>query len=285
MKIRIGTRGSRLALLQAKTVIRKIKNVRPDVELELVEIKTSGYAGKKMEKAGSFTKEVNLAVADERVDIGVHSLKDLPTDFPENVSLACFPERLTPNDVLICPTGESIDELTEGSIIGTGSERRESELANLRSGLEFREIRGNVETRIEKVENGPYDALVTSMAAVERLGLEEKVSQKFKFEEVVPAAGQGSLGIVKRERDEKNDFLKSIENEKARKESICERAYLRELGLGCQAGAGIIARVKADKIEAISVLHTNGERRLVRIEGKVPSEVGVSAARRVRNAG
>lgn len=282
MRVRIGTRGSELALLQARSVAEQIESVQSDVYTELVEIETSGDRGRGGKGPGMFVKEVNRAVAEGEVDIGVHSLKDLPTDIPTELSLACVPERLSPNDVLVSPSGNDIHSLPSGSIIGTGSLRRKAEISAQRSDLEFEKIRGNVDTRIGKVEGGEYDALITSMAALERLGLTEKAVQEFEFEEVVPAAGQGSLGVVKRTGDGNVDFLNSIYDEDFHREAICERAYLKELGLGCRAGAGIIARVKDAEIKSLAVLHDSEGRRLVKLRGKDPAELGRRAASEVR---
>lgn len=282
MKLKVGTRGSNLALTQTQKVSDKIKSLRPEVEIELVIIKTSGDLKQRTKGGGIFVKEVNQAVLDGDVDIGVHSLKDLPTKLPEGLSLVSIPERLTPNDVLVTPSGAQLSDLPPDSILGTGSPRRQAEISHLRSGLKFKKIRGNVDSRIRKVERGDFDGLITSMAALERLGLEEKASQKFDLEEVVPAAGQGSLGVVGRKNDEKTSFLNEISDEKARLESVCERAFLRELGLGCKAGAGALTRVKDDEIEALAVLHDSKDRHLVKLRGKDPIELGRRAASEVR---
>ncbi|KXB04592.1 hypothetical protein AKJ48_02035 [candidate division MSBL1 archaeon SCGC-AAA261O19] len=282
MKLRIGTRGSNLALIQTWSVGDQIKTIKPEVEIELIIVKTSGDLRRKIKGSGIFAKEVNQAVLDGDADIGVHSLKDLPTKLPEGLSLVSIPERLTPNDVLITPNGARLSDLPSDSIIGTGSPRRRAEISHLRTDLKFKKIRGNVDTRIKKVESGDFDGLITSMAALERLGLEEKASQKFDFEEVVPAAGQGSLGVVGRKDDEKTSFLGEISDEKARLESICERAFLRELGLGCKAGAGVLARAKDNEIKTLAVLHDSEGRHLVKLRGSDPVELGEKAAREVR---
>lgn len=285
MKVRIGTRGSRLAVLQAQRVAEQIRNIESDLETELVTIGTSGDMGRK-DIAGAFVKEVNGAVHRGEVDLAVHSLKDLPTGMPDSVVLAGFPERLTPNDALVSPSEEDLQDLPPNSVIGTGSRRRKLEISCLRPDLEFKEISGNVDTRIRKVEEeSDYDALVTSMAALERLGLEEKATYKFDFREVVPAAGQGSLSIVMRKNDEGLSFLKYINDDGVYKESVCERAFLRELGLGCRAGAGAIGRVEGSKIKILSVLHEAGERHLEELTGDNPADLGREAGRRLKNAG
>ncbi|KXA91712.1 hypothetical protein AKJ57_00015 [candidate division MSBL1 archaeon SCGC-AAA259A05] len=283
MKVRIGTRGSKLARLQARKVAEKLRKSDRGLETKMVVVETSGDRGKR-KGTGVFVKEINRAVYKGKVDIGVHSLKDLPTELPKDVVLASFPERLTPNDVLVSSDGESFRELSPGSVIGTGSPRRRSEISRLRTDLKFKDIRGNVDTRIKKVEEGGgYDALVTSMAALERLGFREKVDYEFSFREVVPAAGQGILGVVARKNDEVMDLLSSIDDENVNRASICERAFLRELGLGCKSGAGAIARVEKEFIEIISVLHDERSRKTAKLSGSEPEKLGKEAARRLKS--
>lgn len=282
MKVKIGTRGSKLARLQARRVSEKIKKVDDSLKIEIVVIETSGDRGKGG-GTGKFVKEINRAVHRGEVDIGVHSLKDLPTKIPEEVVLASFPERLTPNDVLVSSDGDSFRELPSNSVIGTGSPRRRSEISYLRSDLKFEDIRGNVDTRIEKIESGDkYDALVTSMAALERLGFREKADYQFSFREIVPAAGQGTLGVVSRRDDEKVDFLSSIDDGNVNIASISERALLEELGLGCRSGVGAVAEVGEDLIKITSVLHEGGSRNIAMISGKEPEKLGREAARRLK---
>lgn len=283
MKVRIGTRGSKLARLQARKVAEKLRKSDRGLEAEMVVIETSGDRGKR-KGTGVFVKEINRAVHKREVDIGVHSLKDLPTELPEDVVLASFPERLTPNDVLVSSDGKSFRELSPGAVIGTGSPRRRSEISHLRSDLEFKGIRGNVDTRIKKVEGGgEYDALVTSMAALERLGFRERADYEFSFREVVPAAGQGTLGVVARKNDEAMDLLSSIDDESISRASICERAFLRELGFGCKSGAGAIAEAGKELIEITSVLHDEGSRKTAKLSGSEPEKLGKEAARRLKD--
>ncbi|MFN4133240.1 MAG: hydroxymethylbilane synthase [Candidatus Hadarchaeales archaeon] len=273
MKVRIGTRGSRLALAQTQRVIKKLKAVAPKLKPEVMVIRTSGDAGLR-KKPGAFVNEINMALLEGKIDIGVHSLKDLPTKLPGGVVLACVPERLRPNDALVSRENTDIWKLPSGAVIGTDSPRRVAELSSLRPDLKFKEIRGNVDTRIRKIEDGIYDATVVALAALERLGL-NRAAQIFKLDEVVPAVGQGALAITARV-DMIYPFLKKINDQKAWIETTCERVFLESLGGGCKSGAGAVARVMNGKIQLICVVHRGG-RRLLKLTGSDPVELGRKA--------
>ena len=278
MKIKIGTRGSRLAILQTKLVLKKLKDVVPELEGEIKVIKTTGDLGYRKVSPGAFVNEINQAVLRGEVDIGVHSLKDLPTKLPDGLELACVPDRASPNDALISRYNLDIYRLPKGSIIGTSSPRRIAEISSLRSDLKFREIRGNVDTRIKKMEDGNYDGIVVALAALERLGMEKRAAQVFELDAVVPAPGQGAIAVVKR-RDVKFKFLEKINDVRAWNEVICERAFLEELGGGCRGSAGAVARVREDgRIDLIAVIHEGG-RRVIRLSGKNPVSLGKKAGR------
>lgn len=281
MRLRIGTRGSQLALIQTQRVVERLKTVARDLETEIEVIRTSGDTRRATFVRGMFVNEINRAVLDGRADIGVHSLKDLPTELPEGLSLASVPERLSPNDVLVTRDGVGLDDFPPGSVIGTSSPRRRAEISCLRQDLKFKEIRGNVDTRVKKVMSGLFDGLVTSWAALERLGLQEKTAQKFSFEEVVPAAGQGALGVVRRS-DYECGFLTQINDERAYLEVICERAFLAELRMGCKACAGAVARAEGERIKLIAAAHDENGRHVVRLEGRDASELGGKAARKLK---
>lgn len=263
-----------MALVQAQRVIKKLKAVAPRLETEVVVIKTSGDAGRR-KKLGAFANEINTALLKCNVDIGVHSLKDLPTVLPRGLELACVPERLRPNDALVSRENMNLLELPPGAVIGSDSPRRIAELSSLRPDLKFREIRGNVDTRIKKVDDGMYDGAVVALAALERLGLENRAAQIFKLDEVVPAPGQGALAVVAKE-ESKYAFLKKINNKRAWDETSCERAFLESLGGGCRAGAGAVARVRGKEVHLVSVVHQGG-RRLLKLTGKDPVKLGQMA--------
>ncbi|KXA99040.1 hypothetical protein AKJ40_04095 [candidate division MSBL1 archaeon SCGC-AAA259M10] len=283
MKIKVGTRGSDLALIQTRSVVKDLESCHPSAEVEIEIIKTSGDLKSKPFGDGVFVKEIDMVVLDRKIDMGVHSLKDEPTDLPEGLSLACVPERLNPCDILITRGGNGLRELAEGSLVGTGSPRRRREIQHLRSNLNFKNIRGNIPTRIKKVEKGKYDALVTSYAAVDRMDLEEKVSQEFDPKEVVPAAGQGALGVVCRSGEEKKLKLDRLNDERGYRQTSCERSFLRELGLGCRSGVGAIAETEGEYVRLFGVLNEGKERLIVQMEGEDPIELGKRAGEVIKN--
>lgn len=282
MRIRIGTRGSRLALLQTRRVVEKMKAVVPNLKEELKVIKTSGDLRRTKISSGMFVNEINQAVLKGEIDIGIHSLKDLPTKLPRGLSLACVPERLTPNDAFISRDGADLHSLPKGSVLGTSSPRRRAEIAHLRPDLKFEDIRGNIETRIEKMERGLCDGIIVALAALQRLGLQKRVVQLFEPDEIVPAVGQGALAVVCKE-GKTRDFLRKINNRHAWREVMCERAFLTELGLGCKACVGAVAQAKGKNIELIAVAHEGG-RRLLKLKGPDPIELGKKAGVMMRQA-
>lgn len=282
MKVRIGTRGSELALIQTRAVISKLKSVSPDIETEVKIIKTAGDKSRKITGEGVFVKEINRTVLEGEADVGVHSLKDLPTSLPEQLTLSCVPERLDPSDVLVTKNGDELEDLPSESIIGTGSPRRIAEISCIRDDLNFKKIRGNVDTRIRKVEEGKYDGLITSSAALQRLGLEDKTSQKFDCRKVVPAGGQGALGIVCREGEAQKYLLPEIDDEEKHIEAASERAFLRELGLGCRSGAGVISKHDGKQITLYGVVNNERGRKTIELSGEDPSKLGIKAARELK---
>ncbi|MEW6222157.1 MAG: hydroxymethylbilane synthase [Candidatus Hadarchaeota archaeon] len=276
MELRIGTRGSKLALLQTQLVLKKLKKVVPNLEGEIMVIKTAGDVRRGKIVGGIFVNEINRAVLRGEVDIGVHSMKDLPTKLPRGLEVACVPERMSPNDALVSWKGVDIQGLPRGAVIGTDSPRRAAELSFIRQDLKFMEIRGNIETRISKVDGKTYDGTIVAFAALERLGIENMAAQVFELGEMVPAPGQGALAVVKRKGG--SGFLKKINDNRAWKEVTCERAFLNELGSGCRGGAGAVARARGKKINLVAVVHDGG-RRLIKLEGKNPIMLGKKAGR------
>lgn len=278
MRVRIGTRGSNLAMIQTQRVIEKVKSIIPNLVPEVKIIKTSGDMRQNIVESGIFVNEINKAVLQKKVDIGIHSLKDLPTKLPKGLTLACIPERLSPNDVLLSRDNSGLYELPSGAIIGASCPRRKAEIKHLRQDLRLDVIRGNIETRIKKMQDGHYDGIIMALAALERLGLQGLISQLFKLEEVVPAPGQGALAVVCREDDDLGQKMTEINDEKAWQETTCERTFLEKLKFGCMSSAGAVARSKSGKIQLIAVIH-HGGRLLLKLGGKEPRALGEKAAR------
>jgi hydroxymethylbilane synthase len=277
-RIRIGTRGSRLALWQAEHVAGRLRDAHPDLEVAIETIRTTGdrildaplarIGGK-----GLFTKEIEEALLDGRVDVAVHSLKDLPTTLPEGLGLGAVLSRHDPSDVLVSAGGRGLAELPDGARIGTSSLRRRAQLLHARPGLEVVDVRGNVPTRLEKAASGAVDAVVLARAGVERLGLGERITEVLPAETILPAPGQGAVGIEVRQGDEPTlERLRGLEDEATRAATDAERAFLEALGGGCQVPIAALAVPPPDDPGAL------------RLEGMVADVTGVRMLRGTRAA-
>ena len=244
-QLTIGSRGSKLALWQAGWMKAQLNRLYPRTEVSIEIIKTSGDVLKDAPLAviggrGVFTKELEEALLDGRIDVAVHSLKDLPTVLPAGLRLAAVTEREDARDALVLRAGfeverPSIGSLPEGATVGTSSPRRVSQLKHLRPDLRVKELRGNVDTRLRKLDAGDYDAIVLASAGLRRLGLAGRISAPVEAEEMLPAVGQGALGIETRDADEETArVVAAVNDESTRAACAAERALLRELGGGCQ---------------------------------------------------
>jgi len=237
MKITIGSRGSKLALWQAEWVKAQLTAAGHQVAIEI--IKTSGDKVANVPRAqsgtkGLFVKEIEEALRAGRVDLAVHSMKDLPVDQPERLYVAAVPERADPRDVLISRDAKPLADLPAGARVGTGSLRRQTQLNALRRDLKIVPLRGNVDTRLRKLDRGDCDALALAAAGVERLGRAARVTQYFSIEEVCPAVGQGALAIEIRQGDEVTKrAVTALDHPLSHQAVRAERAVLRRLGGGC----------------------------------------------------
>ncbi|PMP76408.1 MAG: hydroxymethylbilane synthase [Sulfurihydrogenibium sp.] len=256
MKVRIGTRKSQLALWQANYIADLLKK-NANVEVELVKITTSGdkildVPLAKIGGKGLFVKEIEEAMLKGEIDIAVHSLKDVPTQLPEGLGIVAITKREDPRDAFLSVKYKSIHELPSGAVIGTSSLRRKTQIIKLRKDLQIKDLRGNVDTRIRKLEEGQYDAVILAYAGLKRLGLEEKVSYIFSPEEMIPAVCQGFLGIEARLNDEKiKDLLKHLNDEESFIRATAERSFLKTLEGGCQVPLGAYCEI-SDGIIKIS---------------------------------
>ena len=248
-QIRIGTRGSQLALWQARWVQSRIQSIEPDAEIELTTIKTIGdkildVPLAKVGGKGLFVKEIEEAILDGRVDLAVHSMKDMPSELPEGLVIGAVPEREMPGDVLLSRKDLRLSELPEGAQIGTSSLRRGAQLLACRPDLRIVPLRGNLDTRIRKLDTENLDAIVLAAAGVRRLGLQTRVTEYLDVDIMVPAVGQGALCIECRKNDDMlRPILDAMEDPGTRTVVTAERAFLARLEGGCQvpiAGHGIL---------------------------------------------
>ena len=251
-KLRIGSRGSQLALWQANHISALLREQGHEVELEI--IKTTGdkitdVALAKVGTKGMFTKEIEEALADGRVDLAVHSLKDLPTELPPGFELVAITTRVNPRDVFLSVKYDSVQALPKGALIGTSSLRRQAQLKVARPDLVIHPLRGNVDTRVRKLEEGEYDAIILAAAGLTRLGKTQLVKEVLSEEFMCPAAGQGALGIEIRAGDvEMRKCLAFLDDAASRASTTCERALLNKLGGGCQVPIGAFAELKDNSL-------------------------------------
>lgn len=270
--LRIATRASKLALWQSNYIADLIREAQPDVRVELVHISTTGDRDQteKLQTLGSFgvfTREVQLAVLDGRADMAVHSLKDLPTDGPPELTLAATPIRAATHDALILPAGQahcaSIRDLPPQARVGTGSPRRQAQLRYLRPDLQLSEVRGNVDTRLRKLDTDEYDALILAAAGLTRLGLADRIHTQIAPPEMYPAVGQGAVGVECRTDDaDLRTLLAMITDAPTLSAVTAERSLLSSLRAGCHAPLGVETRVTGDTmhLEAV-VLPLDGSNR------------------------
>ncbi|HEX5873416.1 MAG TPA: hydroxymethylbilane synthase [Pyrinomonadaceae bacterium] len=249
----IGSRGSKLALWQAEQARESLQVLNPGIDIKIEIIKTTGdvksdplsvIGGK-----GVFTKELEEALLDGRIDIAVHSLKDLPTILPDGLSISAICKREDPRDALVLRegTGGSLMDLPQRAIVGTSSQRRLAQLKALRGDVEVRDLRGNVDTRVRKLDEGQYDALILATAGLVRLGLGERISMRIPFHEMLPAVGQGAIAIeVQSDNKAAVEATSKLEHRLTRIACVAERAFLRGLGGGCQLPIAAHGNVDAE---------------------------------------
>jgi len=251
----IGSRGSRLARTQAGTVTGLLSKAFPESEFPLRIISTEGDIDRSSPLSsfggrGAFVRSIENALLKHEIDLAVHSLKDLPSQLPDGLTLGAAPLREDPRDVLISATGTGIETLPPGSIVATGSDRRREQISRIRPDLVFSDIRGNIETRIAKLDKGNYDAIVLAAAGLHRLGLDAHITQYFDTKAVVPAPCQGAIGIECRDGDnEILAVLSAIENRDVRCCVDMERAFIATLGMGCHTPVGAFAERDGDTLE------------------------------------
>jgi hydroxymethylbilane synthase len=261
--IRIGSRKSQLALVQTYWVQEQLQKSFPEMSFEVHTMSTHGdkildVALAKIGDKGLFTKELEVGMLNQEIDFAVHSLKDLPTRLPEGLVLAAITERENPADALVLHEkhkGKQIDTLPEGAVIGTSSLRRLAQLRHHFPHLQFKDVRGNLNTRMSKLDAGEYDALILAVAGLQRLGMGDRVHQILPKEISLHAVGQGALGIECRGDDaELLSLLKAIEHPETRDRCLAERSFLRELEGGCQVPIGVNTVIDGDNLTLTGIV-------------------------------
>jgi hydroxymethylbilane synthase len=296
--IRIGSRKSQLALVQTYWVQEQLQQHFPERQFEVETMSTQGdkildVALAKIGDKGLFTKELEVGMLNNQIDFAVHSLKDLPTNLPEGLMLGCVTERVDPADALVVNAkhqDKQLDTLPEGAVIGTSSLRRLAQLRHHFPHLTFKDVRGNVITRLAKLDAGEYDGIILAVAGLQRLDLSDRIHQTIPAEISLHAVGQGALGIECREGDtEILELLKALEHQPTRDRCYAERAFLRELEGGCQVPIGVNTQIQEDILTLTGIVASLDGQKLVKdcISGEVSKaeQLGRELATHLRNSG
>ncbi len=296
--IKIGSRKSQLALVQTHWVQEQLQQHFPDCEFEVCTMSTQGdnildVALAKIGDKGLFTKELELSMIRKETDLAVHSLKDLPTLLPEGLCLGAVTERVDPADALVVHADYhkyQLETLPAGTVIGTSSLRRLAQLRYHYPHLEFKDIRGNLNTRLQKLDSGEYDGIILAVAGLQRLGFGERIHQVIPAEISLHAVGQGALGIECRDGDEEIlAFIKALEHLPSTHRCIAERSFLNELEGGCQVPIGVNTVLEGDQLTLIGMVASLDGKRLIKdmVAGPISTatQLGVDLAAKVREQG
>ena len=295
MILKIGTRGSKLALTQSHWVKEKIEKKHSHIQVELVRIKTTGdkildsplseIGGK-----GLFVKEIEDALLEKRVDMAVHSVKDVPAELPEPLMVSVFPKREDPHDALLSRDNLTLDGLPLHARVGTSSLRRITQLLYIRPDLDTVPVRGNVDTRIRKLESGEFHAIILAVAGLKRLGLASRIDERISSQLLMPAIGQGALGLEVRQEDQKTMDLISFLNHGPTEMTVrAERAFLQELEGGCQVPIAAIGSLNDENLYLRGMVANLDGTEILKdeITGKKDKaeELGITLAKRLLDAG
>jgi len=270
-EIRIGARGSKLAVWQAEWVKNRLEELHPGLEARLVKIKTTGdkITDSPLAKIGGkglFTREIEEALLGGEVDLAVHSMKDMPYKLPEGLVIGCVPPREDPFDALVSK-GDTLMRLEEGARVGSSSLRRVAQLKRLRPDLDYLPLRGNVETRIRKMDEGRCDAVVLAVAGLRRMGLEGRVVEYLRPPDFLPAVGQGAIAVQIREDDDgTRELIAAMEDERARAATLAERSFLSVLEGGCQVPMAAHASITGGKLRLVGMVSDLDGKRVCRDE-------------------
>jgi hydroxymethylbilane synthase len=268
--IRIGSRGSPLALSQTAWVKNQLLLHFPDAHIDIIIIKTSADRDqttslRSAPTVGLFVKELEQALLAEEIDIAVHSMKDLPIQIAAGLRIAAIPKREDARDAFITSRSKSLSELPGGSLIGTGSVRRQAQVLALRPDLRIADIRGNVDTRLKKLKNGTYDAVILACAGLRRLGLEDRISWAMDFAQMLPAPGQGALAVETRTNNPEVEAIVAALNDRPTAIAVSsERRFLQHMGGGCNIPVAVYARLLCNALEIDGLVASPDGRRIVR---------------------
>jgi hydroxymethylbilane synthase len=277
-ELKIGTRGSQLALFQANWVKERLVQAHPDLKVTLVKIKTTGDKIQdaplaKIGGKGLFVKEIEEALLQRRIDLAVHSIKDVPTEFPKGLHLSVITKREDPRDVLVSSDGKSLSDLPRGAKIGTSSLRRQAQLLHFRGDFELIPLRGNLDTRLKKLKTMNLDGIVLALAGVKRLGFEERITEIIPLEVSLPAIGQGALGIETRTTDQEVESQIRFLNDRDSSIAVrAERAFLGRLEGGCQVPIAAFARIPTTTLQIDGLVGTTDGKKLIRHHAEGPVE-------------
>ncbi len=269
MEIVVGTRGSRLALIQTEETLSALKGLPNPPSTSVVTIRTTGDRQPEAPLArlgkGIFIKDLELALLDGSIDMAVHSLKDLPVDLPEGLSVVVVCKRQDPRDALVSKEDRTLDELQPGAVIGTSSPRRAVQIRAMRSDIRVEPVRGNVETRVAKALGDDYDAVVVAAAGLARLGMEDSAAQYFDPFEMVPEPGQGALAVEFRSGDEwLFELLRGIQDPAANITATAERAFVEGMGGGCRVPISAFGSLEDDALKMVAMAATEDGDRMVK---------------------
>jgi len=299
-KIKLGSRGSQLALWQANWVKSELEKRYKNLEVEIIKIKTTGdkildVPLAKVGGKGLFVKEIEEALLEKRIDLAVHSMKDVPTDFPNGLHLAAITEREDPRDAFIISQklkvkSQKFKDLAYGASIGTSSLRRSSQLLNVRPDLKIEQLRGNLNTRLRKLNEGHFDAIILAAAGLKRLGWSERITEYLSPEISLPAIGQGALGIETRIDDKEINELTAFFDHPATSISVrAERALLKKLEGGCQVPIAAYGEVKNNQLKLIGLVASIDGKRIIKdsITGQIDraEAIGIELAERLLSMG
>lgn len=294
-KLRIGTRASDLAVHQAERVKKILSRSGKELDVEIEKIKTKGdrILDKPLSEIGGkgvFLKEIEKYLLEGEIDLAVHSLKDVPTSLPEGLEIGAYLDREDPRDCFVSLEYDDLDQLPSYGIVGTGSLRRQTQLLRRRLDLEIEPIRGNVNTRLEKLETEDYDALILAVSGLKRLGFEDMITSYLPPDRFLPAPGQGVLAVEIREKDDRSQrLLKEVEKEELRGKMIAERGMLKHLGGDCHVPVGCHSEVLDDRLTLTALVGSKDGREHVEVRAEAPfekaDELGVEVADRLLRAG